>query len=430
MMRRFVLGLLLWSATLAAEASAATRIIVLAPDASSSGPMLLKHIAASVSVLSKTDRLLIYAARPFSQIAEIAPLSDPMMNKSQRDAALVAQFKPVHAFLTAPPAPAHPEPPGNLSIPFVIEELSRNILPALPEKGASILLIGSWLFWDRRDQRTAMTDRYVPSDALLRAPRSEWPYSVVGAQDRLAASTLHFLWPNGQAELESAPHEERVKRWWSIWTSAQGGKVGTMTFDPALAFKRFNSGESSGQPTYQPARDGKPEMIRVSALMPAVMPASFDTPSIAFLRDDAPISKTPPVTSKGIAWVGIKWSIACDFDLYARGDASSSWLFFGNARTEEGRFNKDWVSATGEGQYEFVEFVRDVDLMRTEIAVNLYSCDSATPPEATVRVWFSARIFEATVRLTAKTGNRGAMPMTGAQWARVNLLKVVGLSKE
>ena len=421
-----VLGVL--AALIATEAHAGTKIIVLAPDVSSLAPMLLQHIAASAEALGPNDQLQVYVARPFSQIAEIRLPSDPSLRKARINAAVALQFKPIQTFFASPPAPSHPEPALNIGIPFVIKELAQ-VLQSLPDKRADVMLVGSWLFWDRRDQSTSMHDRFVPNDQMLRLPGS--PFGVVGAQDRLVGSTIHFLWPNGHAEFESAPQEEKVRRWWSIWTHAQQGRVGTMTFDPVLAFKRFNAGESSGQPSYTPSRDGKPEMIRVGAVMPAVLPASFDTPSIAFLRDDAPISKTPPATTKGAAWIGIKWGMSgCDLDLYARSDPSSPWLFFGNGRSPDGgRFNRDWTNAPGEGSYEFIEFSA-VDLGKAEAFVNVYSsCEAAASQEVTIRIWFSSRIYEQTLK-TGRSGNRGALPMTGAAWTRVNLLKVVGLNRE
>jgi hypothetical protein len=413
---------------LTTPALAKTRIIVLPADAAGVSAALLKHIAESVISLPPGDQLLVYAARQVSQLAAITRPSEPGMNRARANAALATQFKPVKDFLTVASA-ASGEPSGNLLIPSVIEELSRNLVASLPDKKADILLVGSLLYIDRRDGRSAMTDRYVPSDGTLRAPRTEWIFSTVGAEGRLAGVTLHFCVPNAAAEFESEEHEFRATRFWSLWAASQGGRVGTFSHDLATCFRRFNAGEAWGQPVYQLSRDTKPEMLRVPARVPATLPPSFDNPGQYFLRDDMPLSRTPPATSKGIAWVGLKWNL-CDIDLYARADPSSPWLYFGNSRTAEGYFNKDFQNGTGEGQFEYVEFVREIELGKAEAAINLYACDAAAPPEGVVRIWFAGKVYEAPFKLTAKSGNRGAMPIGGLYWLRIDLRKVVGFSKE
>jgi hypothetical protein len=413
---------------IATPASARTRIIVLPPDAAGIGAALLKHIADSVMSLGSDDRLLVYAAQPVTQIALIARPTDLTLNSARIKATLAAQFKPVRDYLAAAKG-AESQPVGNLMIPAVIDEIGRNLLPGLPERNADIVFIGSLIYADPRDGRTAMTDRYVPSDGTLRASRAEWIFSTVGAEERLSGVTVHVCAPKAATEFDSDAHEERVKRFWSLYVTAQGGRVGTYSHDLATCFRRFDAGETSGQTVYQPSRDAKPEMLRVPARVPAALPASFENPGQYFLRDDVPLSRTPPAKSKGIAWVGIKWRAACDIDLYARGDPSSPWLYFGNARSAEGYFNKDIRSGGDEAQLEFVEFTDAIELGKAEAAINLYACDAAAPPEGTVRIWFAGKVYEAPFKLTVKSGNRGAMPIGSPYWLRVDVGKAVGLKR-
>lgn len=417
-------------AFLTTAAHSKTRVIVLPPDAALNGAVLVNHMAEAVSALPPGDQLLVYTAQPVAQIAAIARPSDPKMNNARIKAALAAKFKPVIDHLTAAPAITAADHPGNLMVPALIDELGRNLFPSLPKRKADVLLIGSLLYVDRRDGRTAMTERYIPSDGTLRAPRSDWVFSIAGAQERLSNVTIHFCETHAAADYESAEHQHRVERFWSLYTTGQSGLVGTFSADLGTCFRRFNAGEASGQTIYQASRDSKAEMLRVSAHVPAALPASYENPGQWFLREDVMISKTAPSASKGIAWVGIKWPANCDLDLYARGESSSPWLYYGSNRTPEGRFNKDFTTGTGESQFEFVEFTREVDLGRAEAAVNLYSCDAAAPPEGILRIWFAGRVFESPFKLGTKSGNRGAMPMAGPHWIRVDLRKVVGLTKE
>jgi hypothetical protein len=406
------------------------RVIVLPADAATNGQVLLKHIAASVEVLAPDDQLLVYSARqPGIQIAAIGP-RDRRMNDARAKVALSAQFKPVREYLSALPSGAAAEMPGNLMLPALMDELGRNLFPSLTDRTAHVLVLGSLLFWDRRDARSSlMAEGFVPSDGTLRAPAMEWPFSIIGASERMAGVTVHYCSLNS-GEFVSSEHEAQVRRFWSLWTVGQGGRVGTFSSDTQTCFRRFNVGEASGQITYQMSRDLKPEMLRIVPREPATLPASFDAPGRYFLYDDMPISRTPPIFTKGIAWIGIKWQANCDLDLYTRGDPASPWLYYGSPKSAEGRFNKDYTSGTGEAQFEYVEFMREIDLTKAEAAVNLYACDAAAPPEAVVRVWFAGKVYQAPVRLGAKTGNRGATPIAPPYWVRLDLRKVVGLVGE
>ena len=106
--------LVIAAALVATPAQAKTRLIVLPPDAAANGAVLLNYIAETVIVLAPTDQLLVYAARPVSQIAAIARPSDPNMNNARIKAALAAQFKPVKDYLAALPPGAAAEPPGGV----------------------------------------------------------------------------------------------------------------------------------------------------------------------------------------------------------------------------------------------------------------------------------------------------------------------------
>jgi hypothetical protein len=243
---------------------------------------------------------------------------------------------------------------------------------------------------------------------------------------------LHFCDTNAETEFESAAQEERVRRFWTLWTNGQGGRVGTFGRTLDACFRRFNAGEASGQTTYQLSRDTKAEMLRVPLQPAAVLPASLETPGPYFLRDDdMPISHAPPTNTKGISWVGIRWSApSCDLDLYTRGDPSSPWLYYGNGKSAEGYFNKDWQTATADGQLEYVEYTREIDILKAEVAVNLYACDASAPPEGVARIWFSGKVYEAPFKLAARSGNKGAPPISPPYRVRIDLRKVVGLAKE
>jgi len=409
-------------------ALARTVIAVLPPDLPGDRTPILSAFGQALSTFSASDRLIVLVPGK-GQIASVQfPDGPQAANPAWVKRRLAEQFAPVLRHLNdlaVVPAPGNTG--QNLMIPDALAEIGRNILSGLPGRKAEILLLGSWLYFDPKDGRWAMTERYYPSDGHLRARLTETPFGVAGLSQLLAGATVHFCWPQGQDEFATKAHEEAVRRFWSLWTTSQGGRIGTFSFDAAICLRRSFAGDASGQSSYEPARDSKIEMLRARPPQPATLPASLAQPGEYFLRDDVPISRTPPTTTTGIAWVGLKWGAPCDIDLYARAQGTSSWLFFGNARTEEGRFDKDFLTGTGARQFEFIEFARPIDLAKAEVAINLYEGDLPAPPEGVIRVWFGGHVYEAPFKLAAPRGNRGAQPMTGSHWLRIDLRKVVGL---
>jgi|GEM_PF-2035194 len=421
---------LLASLAAASTVDAKTTIVVLPPDYGGMREALVTHLADMALTLTPEDRLVVYSVSPPVQIANIAiPRDEKARNPAWVKNQIGAQFAPVIRYLSVlPPVPASGQISENVMMPEVLDEIGRNLVPSLPDKKADILLIGSPFYHDPRDGRFSFTLGYFPSDGHLKASRTETPFGVAGAQDRLKGGIVHLCWPNSQERFTTRGYEEKVRRFWTLWVVEQAAKIGTISYDLASCFKRARTSEASGQTAYTISPDGKIEMLRVRPPVPAALPASMDQPGAWFLRDDVPISRTPPTTTTGVAWIGLKWTAPADIDLYARPDGASPWLFFGNVRTEAGLFNKDHLTATGEGQFEYIEFVRAIDLTKAEAAINLYSGELRTPPEGVVRIWFGAAVYEAPFKLGATRGNRGAPPMSGAHWIRIDLRKVLGLS--
>lgn len=414
---------------LVAQSHARTLIVVLPPDTARDKREEFNALASALAAIKRGDQIVFYSARG-EQLATIRPSEDPRTsNPAWAKRKLAEQFAPVLRTLAM--LPAMPDPgniPDNIMIPDVLNEIGRNVVPALPDKKADVLVLGGWLYFDPRDGRFAMTNRFYPSDAHIKAAAADSPFGTNGLANRLSGATIHYCWPGGQDAFATKAHEESVRRFWSLWTRAQDGTVGTFSYDLTTCLKRALANDSSGQATYTLGAESKLEMLRARPPLAATVPASMAQPGEYFLRDDIPLSHTPPSTTLGVAWIGIKWTAPCDLDLYTRGDTKSPWLFYGSTRTDEGLFNKDFTSATGDKQFEFVEYTRAIDLSMTEIAINLYAGDLPTPPEGVVRVWFGGKVYEAPFKIAATRGNRGAMPISGGNWLKIDPRKVVGLN--
>ncbi|MCW5702320.1 MAG: hypothetical protein KIT82_07030 [Bradyrhizobium sp.] len=415
------------SLALAVPATAKTMIVVLPEDYSGPREELVRLAATEASQLATADRLLFIEAANRKQAATVVrPQGRKAANPAWVRTKIAEQFAVVRRAIEGlPPSPPVGAIPANLHIPEALGDLGRNLLPSLPEKSADILLIGNPLYFDPRDGRFAMADRYYPSDAHIRARPSETPYGTAGRETLLAGATIHMCMPRD--EFVTKDHEEAVRRFWSLWIAAQGGRLGTFGFDLAQCFERMRKGEASGQEAFTLTPGTKLEMLRAHAPIPAVLPATTDRPGEYFLHDNAPISTTPPAVTSGIAWIGLRWKVPADIDLYTRRENSRPWLYFANTQSPDGRFNKDHRSATGDLQFEFVEFLQPIDLAKAQVAINLYEGNLSAAPEGQIRVWFDRKIYEAPWKIAATRGNGGAPPMSGPNWITIDLRKVVGL---
>lgn len=426
-----VAALLICLATTSAPvALAKTTVIVLPSDYTGSREELLSEVAEATLKLTPDNQIIVYGVNPPAQIARIAiPNDEKARNAAWTRRRLSEQLGSVVQHIRAMPTNPEGQPVAeNVRLPEVLDEIGTNLIPSLPDKRADVLIIGSPFYHDPRDLRYSMADSFYPSDGHLTAPRAETPYGLGGMRARLANTLVHICWPNSKERFVSTSHEEVVRRFWTLWITHQGGRIGTLSFDINACFKRARASEASGQASYAPSPSGKVEMLRVNPPVSAGLPARQDQPGAWFLRDDVTISKTPPTTTTGIAWIGLRWRAAADIDLWARPDNASQWLFFGNVRSTAGLFNKDHLTATGESQFEFIEFVQKIDLTKTEVMINLYEGELRAPPEGVIRVWFSGNVYEAPFKLGATRGNRALPPMSGPHWLRIDLRKVVGLT--
>ncbi len=430
-MNRIGAAILLTFLSLASLPAAHAKTFVVVLPASYPGPReaLAREFADFVGAMTPADRLFVYDASGPSTITTIRIPDDPRSESpAWRRKKLAEQAAPLVRHLQTMRATGSAGTvPGNLMIPSVVDEIARNVIPSVPDKAIELLLIGSWFHSDPRDGRFAMSDRFFPSDGHIAASAADTPFGLAGKGSRLTGSGLHFCWPQGQTEFATHEHEEAVRRWWTLWTQAQGGRVGGLSFDLPTCFRLFRNGTGGASPEYRIAKESKVEMRRARPPIAPALPASFERPGEYFLRDDAPISRTPPPTSRGLAWVGLRWDANCDIDLYARSDASQPWLFFGNVRSADGLFNKDFLVGTGSRQFEFVEMNREIDLGKAEVAINLFAGELPAPPEGVIRVWFGGQVYEAPFKLAATRGNHGGLPMAGAHWLKIDLRKVVGL---
>jgi len=414
---------------LSASANAHDMIVVLPPDTTLGKSELLQDFAGLVERLADGDELIVYSADGPRQLAVIAPPTGPKaQNPAWRKRQLGQAFAPVLHYLEDLPAEAQLGGlPSNLMIPQSLAEIGRNLLPMLPDHRADLLLLGSWRYFDPHDVRYAIVNRSFPSDGHIRGDERETPFGTGGAEQRLAGLTVHFCGTDSEGAFATKDYEETIRRFWSLYVTAQAGHIGTFSRSLPTCFQRLESGEASGQAVYTLSGDRKIEMLHMPEPGSWAPPASTDVPGAYFLSDGVAIAHEPPTVTSGIMWIGIRWEAAADLDLYARGDGSKPWLFFAETHTAEGYFNHDYTAPTAERQFEYIAFERPVDVTKAEVMIDLFAGELSVPPKGILRVWFNGKIYEAPFELAATRGNGGVQPMTGKNWLRIDLRQVLGL---
>lgn len=413
---------------LTASGFAADRVVVF-PTSFPDQSVLLQQFGNMLLGLKRGDHLIVYSADGPRRIAEIAVPDDPKANNpAWLRRQLGAMAGPVVELIQNLPTTGSGSVPQNLMLPDLFDEIGRNVVSALPAHQADLLVIGSWIYDDPRDAKWTMADNAYPSDATLRLSPSQSPFGTNGRERVLTGVNVHFCYVDGGSAFVSAEHEERVRRWWSLFTRAESGTPATFSFSLPTCVQRFMNGNADGQTHDLAASDGEPMMLHASTTIETA-PAVALEPERDFLDDGVTISTVPPATTTGAVKVGLRWSQAIDIDLYARGSDDADWLYFGNVQSPEGHFAKDFLSGTGDTSFEYVEFERPIDLNTLGIAVNFYAGIVQAPPEGVVRISFDNQVYEAPFHLEATHGNQGQPPMDGAYWLVIDPLRVTGISR-
>lgn len=305
---------------------------------------------------------------------------------------------------------------GALRLPQFVDFLAGAAAPdASP---ATVLLIGSPLYRDAKEPAFSMVNGYFPSDGHLRATRDRTVFGVADRQDRLPGARVYWAWFGDP--WVSEVHQERVRRFWSLFLAGQGARLGGFAGDlPTILQGARRSMPDRELNLALDPRATKVEMIRVEREVRTTDWILGDLPTAT--RREAPTQLVGPVK------IAIRWRGDIDLDLYARSRPDSTTLCFEHPRNDEGTYFKDHRSSP-EREYEFVEFLQPVDLRQLEAAVNFYAGHRRGGVEGEVRVEFENRIYAGRFTIPAADGNQGrAGAGQEASWATLPIRQILGV---
>lgn len=357
-------------------------------------------------------------------LTTIVHLEIPTARAFQNERTRVNQFQEpirrLQQFLAReenPPGTSASNAPNAVRFPQFVRLLAEQ--PPRSNHFTAVIILGHPLYLDAKEPSFSMRDGYFPSDGHLTATRQQSVYGQLEPTNVLAGITVHFGY-FGDPWI-SELHQERIRRFWSLYLQQQGGNMGTFSSDLTAVFRGIDPNTNPvRQPVY--ALDAKQTELTMLRMTRTVEQTDWITRNA--MSTEAPPS---PKTRIGPMKIGIRWKGNIDLDLYSRSRGDAETLSFHHPRSPDGYYDKDH-RASPEHDYEFIEFEQPVDIREVEASVNYYAGDSSTPPSGEVRIEYENHIYSGNFQLAALHGNQGRGGEAQKEyWTRLDIPRILRL---
>jgi hypothetical protein len=333
---------------------------------------------------------------------------------------------------------------GVVLVPDLLDEVAKHLKSDANGRRIDMLLLAEALHFDPREpgfsMRGAGSHGIFPSDGYIAEDERRSPFGAANRRGLLANMDLYWCHTDPREHWGSSLHTERVERAWSLYAAELGATVATFTHDVNRCVNSFQDGKSNLPRQFTIDRTAKPQMLRtpmrVSDLGSAGTVTTRDTAAEGdnFLKPGVQLSRRPPPAAEcQVSKIGIRWSMNVDIDLWARNDRSNSFLSFQSITSPEGRYNHDWQASPDQaGAMEYIDFVKPLNLRRTEVWLNFFDGTASPGPSGEIRVFCDGKVFQGQFKFEPTQGNKAAGftpegTMRGQHWLRVDLAKLVGL---
>lgn len=317
---------------------------------------------------------------------------------------------------------------GAVRLPQFLAFLGEN---HAPQQDRDVLVLGSPLFDDPKDQEFSMAQAQIPGDGHLQLSRSQTPYGIKGHGNILRNFRIHLGFSDGWRRDDH--HSFYVKRFWILWAQGQGGSLVTFTSDLPTLFGRVKAQAPAPKHEFEMKQSDAPKLEMI-----LLRPASVKHQTSLYERplSSAPVAPTGLEHLNNVE-VGITWDHpTSDLDLYVQTKNSSKALSFLNRETAEGKYFKDFVnSPRATNGYETVAFFMPIDVTELVIGINYFGGHVPSSVIGTVRISLDGQTYAKDFEIHAQQGNHGegqqetlaAKKPANAQWIIIDPLRVLGL---
>jgi hypothetical protein len=337
---------------------------------------------------------------------------------------LARNLREIQGFLNAS-APAEAGVEGRIQMPQLLDLVAGS----RPDNPAplTVVLLGGALYLDPQDGRFSMAGGRYPSDDHLCVSREESVFGIADRGGRLQGARVHYgYWGNPWI---SGLHEAPVRRFWNLFFAEQGAELVTFAGDLPTVVDRMSVLDVHAPELDELQCPAQPKLGMIAVQRP--LPGEL----LWLQGETTSCPESGPLQTRGPLKIGIRWRcLDCDLDLYSRPIAGASELFYGNPRTAEGVYFKDFLkSPTPSNAFEWIEYLQPVDLAGIEAAVNFYGGRSPGGVAGEVRIQTKDGTCGGSFRIKAAEGNRGEEGddrLKSSHWAVLDIGRVVGLGKD
>jgi hypothetical protein len=325
-----------------------------------------------------------------------------------------------------PDGDGEPSVIGAIRIPQALRFIGQDY-PVMQD--SDVILLGSPLYDDPKDQPFSMRPNHIPGDGHLTKARSVTPYGIKGQDSLLAKRRVHIAFLDNWQQDDH--HSYFVQRFWTLFVEGQGGQLSSFTHDLPTLFQRVKSNAASPKHDYKVEATDKLEMI-------LMRPPTIKRQTSIYER---PVSTTPlppgVLRQASRVEVGITWECGkCDLDLYGQREPGSTTIWFLSTQTKDGQYFRDFrISPRSANGYETLAYHVPVDLNHLLLAVNFYNGSSPGGVKGEVRISLNGQTYAMPFHVLAQEGNGGvgrqetltARRANNTAWLVIDPLEVLGI---
>ena len=315
---------------------------------------------------------------------------------------------------------------SSVKIPQFLTFLAQNYAPLTD---TDIVILGSPIYADLQTPSWDMRGGKFAGDGHFSAQPNKSVFSTVGKENYLQGARIHILHPNKDWEINDS-YRHYITRMWTLYVEAQGGELSSFTDDASTFWMRVHISAGALPHSFKREHTDKLETFEISP----------EKRKKASIHERELTTTAPSKSAMNIAnevEIGISWTCdVCDLDIYVRPNHVADVLYFGNTKTAEGLYHKDFVNSPKAVKgYETVTFKHAVDLRDTFIAINWYGGKSQNGVSGEIRLAIGDKTYGFPFRIKGKTGNAAAQRESILQlgkavndnWLIIQPKKIIGL---